>query len=42
MRALDGGIRKTAKYRCIAASVRQLGLIEPLVVHPQPECCLTT
>jgi hypothetical protein len=35
MRRFDDGVRKTAKYRCIAASVRELGLIEPLVVFPQ-------
>lgn len=36
MRLLDDRIRKTAKYQCIEASVRELGLIEPLVVFPQP------
>lgn len=36
MRLLDEGISKTVKYLCIEASVRELGLIEPLVVFPQP------
>src|SRR5262249_43385780 len=36
-RRIDEGVRKTEKYRCIAASVRELGLIEPLVVFPQPK-----
>lgn len=35
MRLLDDSIRKTSKYQCIEASVRELGLIEPLVVFPQ-------
>ncbi len=33
---LDSAVRKTPKYRCIEASVRELGLVEPLVVFPQP------
>lgn len=37
MRLPDDSIRKTPKYLCIAASVEQLGLIEPLVVFPQAE-----
>jgi len=28
---------KTVKYQCIEASVRELGLIEPLVIYPQPD-----
>jgi hypothetical protein len=36
MRLLDEGLRKSVKYKCIEASVRELGLIEPLVVFPQP------
>jgi hypothetical protein len=36
MRRIDDSIRKTVKYGCIEASVRELGLIEPLVVFPQP------
>ncbi|MBM4069891.1 MAG: chromosome partitioning protein ParB [Planctomycetes bacterium] len=35
MRLLDDSIRKTSKYQCIEASIRELGLIEPLVVFPQ-------
>ena len=27
---LDDSIRKTSKYRCIEASIKELGLIEPL------------
>lgn len=37
MRMPDESIRKTGKYRCIQASLRELGLIEPLVVFPQPD-----
>lgn len=36
MRMLDDSVRKTAKYLCIDASIAELGLIEPLVVFPQP------
>ncbi|WP_437225971.1 plasmid partitioning protein RepB C-terminal domain-containing protein [Planctomicrobium sp. SH661] len=32
---LDDSVRKTSKYKCIEASIRELGLIEPLVVFPQ-------
>src|SRR5262249_31320363 len=28
---------KTVKFKCIEASVRELGLIEPLVVFPAPK-----
>jgi len=35
MRRLHDAVRKTVKYRCIEASVKELGLIEPLVVFPQ-------
>ncbi len=35
LRRLDEGIRKTSKFKCIEASIRELGLIEPLVVFPQ-------
>ncbi len=35
LRLPDEGVRRTAKYRCIEASIRELGLIEPLVVFPQ-------
>jgi hypothetical protein len=37
VRLLDDGIRTTVKYKCIEASMRELGLIEPLVVFPQPD-----
>lgn len=37
MRMLDAGLRKTVKFKCIEASMKELGLIEPLVVYPQPE-----
>ncbi len=30
-------MRKTVKYKCIEASIRELGLIEPLVVFPRPD-----
>lgn len=36
-RLFDEAIRKAPKYRCIAASVRELGLIEPLIVFPRPD-----
>ena len=32
---LDTGIIKSKKYRCIAASIPEVGIIEPLVVFPQ-------
>ncbi|WP_397570425.1 plasmid partitioning protein RepB C-terminal domain-containing protein [Schlesneria sp. T3-172] len=34
-RKIESGTRKTTKYRCIEASIRELGLIEPLVVYPE-------
>jgi hypothetical protein len=37
MRKLEDGARKSVKYKCIQASVKELGLIEPLVVYPQPD-----
>jgi hypothetical protein len=37
VRRFDDSFRKTAKFTCIAASVRELGLIEPLVVFPQAD-----
>jgi hypothetical protein len=36
LRNLDAGIKSTVKYKCIEASIKELGLIEPLVVFPQP------
>jgi hypothetical protein len=42
MRLLDAGIVRTAKYRCIEASVRELGLVEPLVVYCPLGFCFTT
>ena len=33
-RLVESTLKKTSKYKCIAASVRELGVIEPLVVHP--------
>lgn len=36
-RRLEETIRKTVKFRCIEASIRELGLIEPLVVFPAPK-----
>ena len=35
VKKLSPGINKTAKYRRIAASVREVGIVEPLVVYPQ-------
>jgi hypothetical protein len=36
MRVLDKATLRTTKCRCISASIAELGLIEPLVVYPQP------
>lgn len=33
-RRIEATMKKSAKYKCIAASVRELGIIEPLVVFP--------
>jgi hypothetical protein len=35
VKKLSPGINKTAKYCRIAASVREVGIVEPLVVYPQ-------
>ena len=35
MRKVSKGTKATMKYRQIAASVREVGIIEPLVVYPQ-------
>jgi len=35
VKKLSPGIDKTTKYRRIAASIRAVGLVEPLVVYPQ-------
>lgn len=35
VRKLSPGMAKTEKYRRIAASVREVGIVEPLVVYPQ-------
>jgi len=35
LRRIDAGVRKTVKYLRIAASITELGIIEPLVVYPQ-------
>jgi hypothetical protein len=34
MRKVAPGTRASVKYRCIAASIGEVGIIEPLVVHP--------
>jgi len=36
-RMFDEAITKSSKYRCIEASIRELGLIEPLAVYPEPK-----
>ena len=36
LRKLPAIARNTEKYKCIAASIREVGLIEPLIVFPQP------
>lgn len=33
-RLIEPTIKRTSKYKCIAASVREVGIIEPLVVFP--------
>jgi hypothetical protein len=35
LRMHDAGIKVTVKYQCIESSIKELGLIEPLVVFPQ-------
>ncbi|WP_437226575.1 plasmid partitioning protein RepB C-terminal domain-containing protein [Planctomicrobium sp. SH661] len=35
LKHLSPTIRKSPKYQCIAASIREIGIIEPLVVYPQ-------
>ena len=35
MHKVDERQRYTAKYKCIEASIKELGVIEPLVVFPQ-------
>lgn len=34
-RVIDPAVKKSRKYKCIEASVRELGVIEPLVIYPQ-------
>jgi hypothetical protein len=36
-RRLEDAVKKTVKFKCIEASVQELGLIEPLVVFPAPK-----
>lgn len=36
-RRLADAVKKTVKFKCIEASIRELGLIEPLVVFPAPK-----
>lgn len=35
-RKLDKGIHGSKKFSTILTSIRELGVIEPLAVHPQP------
>lgn len=35
LRKLPAHIKSTEKYRCIQASIREVGIIEPLIVFPQ-------
>ena len=37
LRKVSTSIRNAEKYKCIAASLREVGLIEPLIVYPQPD-----
>ena len=34
-RQISKDVRKTPKYRTILASIREIGIIEPLAVHPE-------
>lgn len=34
-RVVDAATKRSRKYKCIEASIRELNLIEPLVVHPE-------
>ncbi|MGC4004084.1 MAG: plasmid partitioning protein RepB C-terminal domain-containing protein [Pirellulales bacterium] len=40
-RLMDDSIRKSPKYLCIEASIKELGLIEPLMIHPQDKAAGT-
>jgi RepB plasmid partitioning protein/ParB-like nuclease domain len=35
-RKLKPGVKTSSRYQMIEASVREVGLVEPLIVHPQP------
>lgn len=37
LKNLSAAVEKTRKYQCIAASIREIGIIEPLVVFPQQD-----
>ncbi|WP_442483309.1 ParB/RepB/Spo0J family partition protein [Aeoliella sp. SH292] len=37
MRKVSDGVRTSTKYRRIAASIQEIGVIEPLIVHPVPD-----
>lgn len=37
LKQLTASVKKTRKYQCIAASIREIGIIEPLIVYPQPD-----
>lgn len=37
LKQLSASVKKSRKYQCIAASVREIGIIEPLVVFPQQD-----
>src|ERR1035437_9103649 len=36
LRAITTNLRASRKYRAIASSMQELGMVEPLVVHPLP------
>ena len=42
VKKLSPGMSKTEKYRRIAASIREVGIIEPLVVYPQATAARST
>jgi len=36
LRAITTNMRASRKYRAIASSMEELGMVEPLVIHPLP------
>ena len=42
VKKLNPAINKSEKYRRIAASIREVGIIEPLIVYPQATAARNT